>query len=114
MRYVIVCALLLAGCKEGTPSLEVRTVSLRNSDVFQYPTVAGDEEGARVSAQARHYTVSEIRRNAETNWVATYVYQPLSGFVGSDEAEIEILTGSDGASSPRTTTKIVFHFLISQ
>jgi len=91
-------------------SVETVTVSLANSQTYEYPTVGGDEEGARISVQPTHYATSEMRRNDATHWVATFVYQPAAGFVGSDHAEIEILTGSDGASPPRNVKRVVFDF----
>jgi len=99
------------GCKESNP-LEAVSVSLKNTDVYQYPTVGGDEDGARISTQPNHYSISEIRRNAETNWVAVYVYRPAAGFTGSDYAELEIVTGSDGASRPTNIHKVALHFLV--
>ena len=99
----------LQGCGRSNP-VETINVSLKNSDVYQYPTVRGDEDGARISIQAKHYSTSEIRRNAETNWVAVYIYQPAAGFVGSDYVDIEVLTGSDGASLPTNVKKVAFHF----
>jgi len=99
------------GCKHPN-SVETVSVSLRNTETYRHPTVGGDEEGTRIITQANHYSVSEIRRNATTNWVATYVYQPVPGFVGSDYVEIEILTGSDGASPPMNTKKVALHFVI--
>lgn len=101
----------LQACTESIP-VERRTVSLKNTETFEYPTVGGDEEGARISVQAKHYSISEIRRGPATNWVAVYVYQPLAGFVGTDSVEIEILTGSDGASPP-DMKKAVFRFLVA-
>jgi hypothetical protein len=103
--------ILTLGCGEPG-AVETVNVSLTNSQAYQYPTVSGDEEGARISIQPKHYSTSEIRRNAETNWVATFVYQPTTGFVGSDYAEIEIMTGSDGASPPRNVKRVAFHFEI--
>jgi hypothetical protein len=99
------------GCKDASP-VDTIEVSLTNSQAYQYPTVGGDEEGAKISIQPKHYRISEIRRNAETNWVATFVYQPTAGFVGSDSAELEVMTGSDGASPPRNVKRVVFHFTI--
>jgi len=90
--------------------IETIRVSLQNGEIYQFPTVGGDEEGARISTQPKHYSISEIRRNAETNWVATFVYQPAAGFVGSDYAEIEILTGSDGTSPPTNVRRVAFQF----
>jgi hypothetical protein len=101
--------IVMLGCRESGSVERVR-VSLANSQVYEYPTVGGDEEGARISVQPKHYMTSEIRRNAGTNWVATFVYQPTSGFVGSDYAEIEILTGSNGATPPRNVKRVVFYF----
>ena len=111
---VAVGALLLLGvclqsCGDAS-SPEIINVSLAGAETYQYPAVGGDEDGARVSTQARHYTISEIRRDAETNWVATFVYQPITGFAGSDQAEIEIMTGSDGAGAPGNVKRVVFHF----
>jgi len=96
-------------CKDAS-SVETVRVSLTNAQAYKYPTVGGDEEGARISVQPSHAFTSEIRRSAETNWVATFIYQPTAGFVGSDYAEIEIMTGSDGASPPRNVKRVVFRF----
>ena|ERR1041384_6269513 len=102
----------LQGC--GVSSPESINVSLRNGDTYQYPTVGGDEDVARISIQAQHYQTSEMRRDAQTNWVATYVYQPAPGFVGSDHVELELLTGSDGASAPKDLKKVALRFTVSQ
>ena len=115
-HIVVACVLLLPvvnvqGCRKSNP-VETVSVSLKNTETYQYPTVGGDEEGARISVQANHYSTSEIRRNAETNWVAVYVYRPAAGFVGSDYAEIEILTGSAGASSPTSVKRVAFRFVV--
>jgi hypothetical protein len=99
----------IQACKDAS-SVETVKVSLTNSQAYQYPTVGGDEDGATIVVQPNHSVISEIRRNAETNWVATFVYQPTAGYVGSDYAEIEIVTGSDGASPPRNVKRVVFHF----
>jgi len=98
-------------CKEST-SLDTISISLKNTDTYQYPTVGGDEDGTRISTQPNHSSISEIRRNAETNWVAVYVYRPAAGFIGSDYAELEILTGSDGARPPNNTHKVAIHFVV--
>jgi hypothetical protein len=108
---LIPAVVYVQGCRKSNP-VETVTVSLKNTETYQYPTVGGDEEGARISTQANHYSISEIRRNAETNWVAVYVYRPAAGFVGSDYAEVEILTGSDGASSPTSIRRVAFRFAV--
>ena len=100
---------LLASCDDGA-AVQTVNVSLKNSEVYQYPAAGGDEEGARISSQAAHYAISEIRRDAQTGWVSTYVYQPQAAFVGVDYVEIEILTGSDGASPPTSIKRVAFRF----
>jgi hypothetical protein len=101
------------GCKDPD-SVETVIVYLKNTETFQYPTVGGDEEGATIAVQAEHYRISEIRRDAATDWYAVFVYQPAAGFVGEDHAEIEVQTGSDGASAPTNTRKIIFRFSIHE
>lgn len=108
---VLVAIPVMHGCS-NPDSFQTVVVSLKSTDTFHYPTVGGDEEGARIATQAKYYRISEIRRDAATNWVATYVYQPAAGFVGSDHAEIEVLTGSDGASPPTHVQRIAFQFTI--
>jgi len=99
------------GC-HAPDDVQVVEVSLANAQLYQFPTVGGDEDGARISTQAKHHSVSEIRRSAATDFVATYVYQAAPGFIGTDNAEIEILTGSDGASAPTNIKRIAFRFVI--
>jgi hypothetical protein len=41
-----------------------------------------------------------------------YVYQPAADFVGEDHAEVEVMTGSDGASAPTNTKRLVFRFSV--
>ena len=98
-------------CKEKVAA-ESLSVSILNTDQYRHPTVGGDEEGARISMQASHYSVSEIRRDSETDWVATYVYQPTAGYTGTDDVELDILTGSDGATAPQITKKVRIYFSI--
>jgi hypothetical protein len=115
--FLVFVALSLLGsataCKEKL-AVEYLSVSIRNIDRYQHPTVGGDEEGARISLQARHYSVSEMRRDSETNGVVTYIYQPTAGYTGTDDVEFEILTGSDGATAPQITKKVRLHFLIHE
>ena len=117
-RIRIACVLAAAavgvqGCK-GPDSAETVIVYLKNTETFRYRTVGGDEEGATISLQAAHYSISEIRRDAATDWYAVYVYQSAPGFVGEDHAEIEVQTGSDGASAPTNIKKVVFRFSIHE
>ncbi len=53
----------------------------------------GDEEGAGIIKQAKHFKISKVDREK-----GTYYYQPQDEFVGKDSVEIEVSKGSDGAS----------------
>lgn len=104
LRMLSTTSLLLMGglvlsCGRSTP-VEILNVSLSNIDTFEYPTESGDEDGARITSHPQHAEVSEIRRDADTDWVATYVYKPVAGYVGSDVVELEILTTPDGLGPP--------------
>ncbi len=105
-------ALSILSCA-SVDSTQTIDVSLQKGELYQYPTVSGDEEGARISTQAGHYAISEIRRGPTTNWVAVYVYQPAAEFVGSDQVELEILTQSDGASPP-IAKKLAIRFVVQE
>lgn len=103
------CALACAS-PDSTQTIDV---SLQKGELYQYPTVGGDEEGARISTQAGHYAISEIRRDSTTNWVAVYAYQPVAEFVGSDRVELELLTHSDGVSPP-IVKNVVIRFVVQE
>lgn len=111
MLLLWICGIALS-CGRSIPA-EVLTVSLSNTDAFEYPVVAGDEDGVRVTTQPQHAQVSEIRRDAETNWVATYVYQPVTGYIGSDLVELEILTYS-GGMSPLDVRHLTIQFSVHE
>lgn len=82
-------------------------ISLKNTDVYEHQTgISGDEEGAAIVVQARHYEISDIVRNAETGWAAVYRFKPQAGYKGTDYVEIELRTGSDGAG-PATKIEII-------
>jgi hypothetical protein len=110
VRLLALSALIaLGGCGRAT-DVESVTVVLGSGEVYRYPTVSGDEEGAAIVTQARHYTMSEVRRDSTTRWVATYFYQPTAGFTGHDLVELEVSTGPDGATSPGRVQRLRIEF----
>ncbi len=113
LTLIALIGVLIPGCTDNGDPVTV-SITLKNTAMYQYPTVGGDEEGARIVTQARHFSISEIRRNAETNWVAVYVYQPVPGFVGRDYVQLEITTGSDGAGPPTDVRRIGIAFNITR
>ena len=86
-------------------------VSLEAGQLYQHPTVGGDDEGARIASQATHFATSEIRRDSSTGWIATYFYRPAAGFVGTDDVTLEVLSSKDGVSAP-TSRLILIHFTV--
>ena len=89
-------------------------VSLKNYETYEYPTVSGDEEGAIIKTQAKHFEISEIKRNAGTNYVAVYIYKSKLDYVGNDFVEIETRKGSDGASPPTEIKTIKINFIVTK
>ena len=110
-QFLLLLVIALAGCGDVDSVRAVR-VSLVNSETYQYPTLVGDEEGAAVATQAKHYRISEVRRDSTTNWDAVYFYQPAAGFVGSDIAAIRVYRGSDGASPNTDIQEVRFYFSV--
>lgn len=112
-----VLALLVGGVLAGcTPAADTEVISavLSSAETYQLNLASGDEEAARLVHQAEHYAVSEIRRDASTQWAVHYVYEPAAGFVGNDRVELEVLNGSDGASAPTRRRRVSIRFSIQE
>jgi hypothetical protein len=101
----------LTNCSDEV-SIETINVELNNSETYKYPIVSGDEGGAVILAQAKHFEVSEVIRNSETNYAAVYTYKPKTNYVGNDSVELQIKKGSDGASEPTKIKTIKINFSI--
>ena len=114
--YLILSLMFLTQCNSSTdPDLkhELIAVNIKSTDVYEYRTgIAGDEDGASIIQQARHFEISEIIRNADTGWEPVYRYKPESGFFGSDYVELQLSTGSDGASPPKRIELIKIEFRV--
>jgi len=110
--------ILVVNCKENAvDSLpkDDTAIFLKKSEIYRHPLpISGDEEGASVSKQALHFKVSGIVRNKSTNWQAVYFYQPKENYVGKDYVEIELRTGSNGASPPAKISLVKISFIITE
>ena len=115
---ILPCSLLLFtfGCNTSTDSPvpdDTIPITLKNTEFYEYNTgIIGDEDGASIIVQAKHFDVSDIIRNGETNWEAIYKYKPKSGFFGTDYVELKLSTGSDGASPPTNIEIIKIKFIV--
>jgi len=97
----------IQGCKTWARSRPLRFTDELSS--VQYPTVGGDEAGARISISRGitalvRYVATQGQNGRDVRVSMT------AGFVGSDDAEIETLTGSDGASPAKERQRVVVHF----
>ena len=80
-------------------------VTVSNTDKYEYDLGSfGDEEGARIHIQARHFETSVLGRDLNTSRIL-YKYKSTAGYVGTDYVEIYSERGSDGAS-PNTEISI--------
>ncbi|WP_209406416.1 hypothetical protein [Pseudozobellia sp. WGM2] len=74
-----------------------QNVTISNIEDYEYDLGSfGDEEGAGIQIQAKHFEVSDLER--DINGQIIYKYRPISGFIGSDYVELKSGRGSDGAS----------------
>ncbi len=90
---ILTSCILALGCDSQSEDL----ISLDAEEQFSYDlNVYGDEEGARIIEQAKHYSRSEIIRDSATSWGAYYYYVPAMGYRGFDYVTIETCTGGKG------------------
>lgn len=75
--------------ENGVYSVELSD-TIKNTESFYHTFVLGDEEGATIIEQAKHYEKSELTRNAGTNMNVLYHYKPVAGFKGQDCVVIEV------------------------
>lgn len=81
----------------GCDSIDNGMILLDGGEEFSFDLdVSGDEEGARIIEQAKHYYRSEIVRDSSTDWRAIYFYVPAMDFSGEDYVEIETCNGGKG------------------
>jgi hypothetical protein len=109
--------LLCISCEEKFPIIEKSSieVQLTKNQSYEYNTlIGGDEEGAIISIQAKHFSVSEIERDLSSNFVAIYKYKPELDYLGKDMAEIKTSTGSDGADPSTNFEYITINFSITE
>lgn len=110
-QLLLLVAITSSSCG-NSKNAETVTVTLNENEPYQYAMATGDEDGARILAQAEHFAVSEIRRDSSTNWSAVYMYVPATDFTGADDVQLEHTTGSDGASAPTRRRLVTIRFVV--
>ena len=83
--------LISFGCKKDPMVYEDVDINivLQSGDSYEYDFITGDEEGAIIQIQATHYYQSEIIRSQSTNMSSVYLFNPLSGYIGTDFVQIQ-------------------------
>ncbi|MCA9730623.1 MAG: hypothetical protein H6696_16660 [Deferribacteres bacterium] len=106
LPILLICFFM--ACEISTePEIYDVDATIKTSEIYEYHTgISGDEEGAAIKTQAKNFEISEILRNASTNFEAVYRYKSNTGFVGLEYVELELKTGSDGASPPKNIKNI--------
>ncbi|KAA3657693.1 MAG: hypothetical protein DWQ10_12770 [Calditrichaeota bacterium] len=106
LQALFVC--LFIACESSTePEIYDVHATIKTSETYEYHTgISGDEDGASIKTQAKNFEISDIVRNAGTKYEAVYRYKPKAGFVGTDYVELELKTGSDGASPPQNIKSV--------
>lgn len=98
------------GCDLPVPNEINVKISANETYLFDLG-IFGDEEGASISNQATHHSVSIVERETNTGKVV-YKYTPASNFVGTDEVQIKSERGSDGASPNTNIIYTTIKFII--
>jgi hypothetical protein len=81
----------------GCESQQEVIISWKTGELFSYELNAcGDEEGAWIIEQAKHFSRSEIIRDSTTNFCPIYYYIPENGYSGLDLIIIGSCTGGKG------------------
>jgi hypothetical protein len=105
---LIVISYLMIACESHSN----HEILLESGELFSYDlNVYGDEEGAKITEQAKHYSQSEIIRDSSTGWGAYYYYKSVTGYSGPDHVTIETCTGGKGTGCDKIST-ILFEFQI--
>lgn len=115
LGILFICTFLSSCDKNDNETHKTKSVDLKVNELYEYDTkISGDEEGASVYAQASHFEVSEIIRDSSTNYSSVYTYKPVLDYIGADQVEIKLSTGSDGAGSSTNFEYIKINFNISK
>jgi len=109
---LIIFVIATIGCSKNSNSSNI--IELSSSEEYTYDLkVSGDEEGATIVTQAKHFEKSELVRNASTNYSIVYKYKAIDGYEGNDFVEIKTLTGGDVNGTNSTEDIIRIDFKIS-
>ena len=105
--------LSFSACKKA-PVYETITKNLKVNESYEYNLGGfGDEEGAGISKQAQHFSISEIEYTQINSSVIIYKYKPALNFEGVDEVQLKSSRGSDGSGPNKNIIYTNIKFVIA-
>jgi hypothetical protein len=115
--FILISLFLLTfGCSNLVGPISNETslsITLSAGELYVFHTgMSGDEEGASIVVQTKHFTVSEITRNAGTMWEPVYTYTPEDGYAGTDYIELETISCSDGTDLTKKVGSMKISFKV--
>jgi len=80
-----------------SPEVTILNITISNTETYIYDLGSfGDEDGAGIKIQPKHFEISETNRNSETDQII-YTYQPELNYKGND---FVVLSRSYGFPNP--------------
>ena len=118
MRTLLLAALVLViACEDQEDQADQSSTvdaEIKNTEIYEYHTgMGGDEQGASITQQARHYSISEIVRDASTNYEPVYRYKSAPGFVGTEEVKLTLSEYIIGATIELEATEITISITVT-
>ena len=105
--------LFFSACKKA-PVYETITKNLKVNESYEYNLGSfGDEEGAGISKQAQHFSISEIDYTQINSSVIIYKFKPALNFEGVDEVQLKSSRGSDGSGPNKNIIYTNIKFVIA-
>ncbi|GAT62660.1 hypothetical protein [Paludibacter jiangxiensis] len=107
--------IVIQSCQKDTSMNQTNTVqvSISKNQTYNYDLGSfGDEEGASISKQALHYLICKTDREVSSGKIQ-FTYVPEKDYIGADEVIINTSRGSDGASSGKYFSTIIFKINIT-
>jgi hypothetical protein len=112
MKGLLKIILLLIFILFMTNCQKEENITIKNTDSYYHNFyLSGDEEGASIKVQAKHYEISELYRDEHMNVI--YYYKPLVDFVGDDFVIVETYSNKTGIGAG-TTRRVKLNFTITK
>ena len=115
-RLLLAALVLVIACEDEKQVTDLNAIEVRitNTETYEYHTgMGGDEQGASITRQAQHYSISEIVRDASTNYEPVYRYKSEPGYVGIEEVILTLSDHSLGTDVQTEQTEITIYISVT-